>query len=147
MAWKRGQSGNPKGRPPKRRALTELLERTATTKFNDADGQPVAAKKLFAVRIWEGLATGQINFADGAKIILDDSSYVALAKMVLGQIDGAPPQPVEVSGVDGAPIQTMNTNTNVQVNDADRAAQILRILGSAGALQPGADPPDPTSDE
>lgn len=145
MGWKRGQSGNPKGRPPKKRALTALLERTAVTKFADTAGNPVAAKKLFAEHIWEGLATGQICFADGAKIILDDNSYVALAKMVLGQIDGAPPQPVEVSGVDGKPIETVNTN--VQVNDADRAAQILRILGSAGALDPGADPPDDPPDK
>lgn len=145
MAWKRGQSGNPKGRPPKRRALTDLLERSASTKFADREGTPIAAKKLFAGHIWEGLATGQINFADGVKIILDDNSYVALAKMVLGQIDGAPPQAVEVSGTDGQPIKTVNTN--VQVDDADRAAQILRILGSAGALEPGADPPDNSPDE
>ncbi len=88
-AWKPGQSGNPRGRPPKKRALTTLLEKGGNVKYAIED-EEIAAKKVFAAHVWEGLATGKIEFGNNEKIVLDGSQYIALAKLVLGQIDGPP---------------------------------------------------------
>lgn len=103
MAWAAGQSGNPKGRPKKGRALTELLEKMAG-KRRDVPGETKrkANKELFAERIWEGLATGRVTFEEGRALDLDASEYIALAKLVLAQIDGPPP--MEDLGGEGAPI-------------------------------------------
>lgn len=90
-----GRSGNPKGRPPKKRALTNLLERGGNAKYGQVD--PVAAKRLFAQRVWEGLVTGRIKFDDHTVIDLDAQSYIALAKLVLVQVDGPPRAEVDVT--------------------------------------------------
>ncbi len=91
-----GVSGNPKGRPPKKRTLTNLLEKVANRKFT-AEGEEIAAKQLFAAHIWEGLATGKITFPDSSILQLDSTSYINLAKFALGQIDGPPKAEMDVT--------------------------------------------------
>lgn len=106
-SFKPGQSGNPKGRPKKERTLTKLLETTSTRKFLVVD-EEIAAKKAFAGHVWEGLATGQINFGDNRIIKLDGAEYIALAKFVLGQVDGPPKAEVDVT-TGGAAIKSSPT--------------------------------------
>jgi len=103
MPFMKGQSGNPKGRPPKSRALTKLLEREGNKRYL-AGGVPTQAKRLFAERVWQGLVTGRITFDDGTTITLDASDYIALAKLVLSQVDGPPraEADVNVRAQDGA---------------------------------------------
>lgn len=118
MPWEKGQSGNKKGRPPKSRALTALLERAGKKKT--AGGK--TSKQEMADRIWEALATGMITYPsfteqvvrdvvqpDGKKtavtvevertprIFLEAPDFIALAKLVLSQIDGPPPAAVDVT--------------------------------------------------
>src|SRR5688572_10143304 len=94
-SFKKGQSGNPKGRPPKSRALTALLEKAGKAKMPSKPGEPaVPRNQFFAEKVWEGLTTGSIQF-EGWVIPLYPADYIALAKLVLGQIDGPPPAAVD----------------------------------------------------
>lgn len=122
MGFQKGQSGNPKGRPPKSRALTEILKRAANQKYPSGD-QMLAAKTLFASNIWQGLATGKITF-DDAVIPLEASDYIALARLVLTQIDGPPRQDAEVNvkGVsDGALVFNIGVTSQRDHADEDDA--------------------------
>lgn len=60
--YKKGQSGNPKGRPPKVRAWAELIRTKGQKKIELADGRTVDAQDLIAELTIEGLITGKITF-------------------------------------------------------------------------------------
>lgn len=60
--WKTGQSGNPSGRPPRSRALTDLLIAAGKTKVVDADGRPIPRNRLLADMIWLAVTAGQVEF-------------------------------------------------------------------------------------
>lgn len=103
MTFKPGVSGNPKGRP-KTRVLSERL-RAAGSQTVEVDGKPHAGSIVAARIAWDGLATGKLRFPeDSEDTILSFDQWLALAKFVYGQTEGPPPQAVEVSGPDNAPI-------------------------------------------
>ncbi len=122
MPWAKGQSGNAKGRPPKKRALTDLLEKTGKRKLNSGG----SAKDLFADKVWEGLATGKMTFNDDHTIDLAANDWIALAKLVLGQIDGPPSTTIDMTS-GGQPldakifIQPVHSRTAPPVKDEDDA--------------------------
>ena len=101
-SFKPGQSGNPRGRPPKKRALTNLLERGGNVKIQTEQGE-ISAKKVMVARIWEGLATGQMTFGN-ISIALENDEYISLIKLVLSQVDGPPKGEVDVTSA-GEPIK------------------------------------------
>src|SRR5688572_22337984 len=92
-----GKSGNPKGRPPKSRALTALLAKGGSRKIDGPPGEKsVPARQQFVNQLWEGLATGKITFPDGRSVLLDGGDFISLARLVLAQIDGPPPASVDL---------------------------------------------------
>lgn len=101
-SFKKGVSGNPKGRPPKKRALTNLLERGGNVKIQTEQGE-ISAKKVMVARIWEGLATGKMTFGN-ISIALENDEYISLIKLVLSQVDGPPKGEVDVTSA-GEPIK------------------------------------------
>ena len=116
MAWAKGQSGNTKGRPPKKRALTDLLEKTGKRKLESGG----TAKELFARKVWEGLTTGMITFnapTGDIPILLGAQEYIALARLVLTQIDGPPPAAVDVTTA-GQPV-----NAAIFINGVESRSQ------------------------
>jgi hypothetical protein len=91
--WKPGQSGNPKGRPPNIRTLTErmrgLLDETRVGKTDLPDGMTVA----------DAIARVLVNGA-----LKGD---VRLLAMVVDRLDGRVPDALVVSGSADAPIKVL----------------------------------------
>ena len=92
--WPKGQSGNPKGRPKKNRALTEILER-AGSKIVEYDGKRVSGKRLIARLLWQAATTGECKLPDGESLIVKDfSDWLGVVKFLYAQIDGLPKQDI-----------------------------------------------------
>ncbi len=101
-SWKKGMSGNPKGRPPKSRALSNLLASGARMQVViPADGErpemAVPAGDVLVQNLWEGVTTGKITFPDGRVMVLEASDMVAFSKMLMTQIDGPAPAALDVT--------------------------------------------------
>jgi hypothetical protein len=102
----KGKSGNPRGRPKKTRALTEVLAAVC------GNGK----KKAIAEKVREGILSGVVTFNEainpdtgklGVRIIkLAADEWLQLVKFLYTQTDGPPPTKIEASGPDGGPIET-----------------------------------------
>jgi hypothetical protein len=95
-SFPKGQTGNPRGRPPKNRALTAILESAGSKKIL-RDGKNIAARQIVAENLWSALLTGVIQL-DGGKVlpIANAEDYIALVKFLHSQIDGPPPAAMAV---------------------------------------------------
>jgi hypothetical protein len=58
-----GKSGNPSGRPPKSKCLSDLLN-TELEKGVSSSGKKIAGKKLVAQLVTQVLTTGRLQFPD-----------------------------------------------------------------------------------
>lgn len=88
-SWAKGQSGNPSGRKPKVRALTEILEKAgaATVEIN---GSKISGKRLIARLLWEAAMTGRATFPDERTLEISPQDWIAIVKFFYQQIDGPP---------------------------------------------------------
>jgi len=93
----KGVSGNPKGRPPKNRALTEILERAGAVQV-DISGKKVSGKKLLASMLWEAATTGKVTLPDETTLACDFDQWLGVAKFIYMQTDGPPKQAVDLGG-------------------------------------------------
>lgn len=96
--WKPGQSGNPKGRPPKARAMTALLERAGAKTVEMPDGKRIAGRRFVASAMWEMATTGQVTMPDGQVWKVTPAEWFDAVKWIYAQVDGPPKQALELSG-------------------------------------------------
>lgn len=80
MPWTKGESGNPKGRPRKKKSLTEILERYAKKRDVEFNGKLISRKEAIARKLW--------NIALGGDI--------QAIRYIYDRIDGRPDQPLDL---------------------------------------------------
>ena len=91
-----GQSGNPKGRPKKERALTAILQRAGSATL-EVDGKKISGRHLAAKMVWEGVTTGQVHFPSGAAMRLGPADWKDLIKWLYQHVDGPPVHEVDIT--------------------------------------------------
>jgi hypothetical protein len=94
--WEKGKSGNPNGRPPKSRALTDILEKAGSQSV-EVDGKKVASKRIVASLLWQVATTGTATFPDGSILSVSPQDWIAVVKFLYTQIDGPPKAEMDVT--------------------------------------------------
>ena len=80
MPWKPGQSGNPKGRPPKNKTLTDALERALKKKDVKRGYDDISRKDAIAEILTQEALKGNLKAID----------------MILDRIEGRPGQSINL---------------------------------------------------
>ena len=99
--WKKGVSGNPNGRKPKGRALTDILEAEGNKTVELSDGKHIARKRLMARHLWQAVEQGKISLPNGETIVVGSDDWFAIAQFLYKHIDGAPVQKIAPTTPDG----------------------------------------------
>ena len=95
-----GQSGNPKGRPPKERALTDLLEKAGNRTY-EINGKRIAGKRILSQVLWDLIVYGRAELpGDEKNVVLRVTSakeWLDIAKQVYSQVDGPPKGDIDLN--------------------------------------------------
>ncbi len=89
MPFQKGRSGNPLGRAPKSRALTEILERAGRDKMPVAGGDEFLERRKYLARLlWDAATTGEAVLPSGEKLEFSPRDWLETVKFLYNHIDG-----------------------------------------------------------
>src|SRR6185295_9164324 len=87
--WKRGQTGNPAGRPQQNRALTELLRLKGADVMVIGDTE-ITAREALAGALWHFVTTGEVRLAGKHLIAHSVTEWASVVKWLYTYVE--PPQ-------------------------------------------------------
>jgi len=98
MPFQKGQSGNPRGRPPGKRALTEILSARGRALVTDTDGKRRPGNAVVARALWELVTTGTTTLPGRDNPLrVGEHGWFEIVKFLYGQIDGPPRQEHDIT--------------------------------------------------
>ena len=113
MAPPKGSKNNPNGRPPKSRALTDLLVKELSHPI-DIDGAKVSGKKVVASLVVRAITTGRLKFPkDTEDSVISVKDWIEFVKWLHVHVDGSVKTDVDITSGD-KPIRI-----NVTVDDEE----------------------------
>lgn len=134
-----GQSGNPKGRPPKERALADLLAMAGGKRVMAPNGDRVQRQRIAVENIWDLLAFGRAQLLGLERpFAVNGRDYVELVKFVFNHIDGPAPTKFEHSSDPDRPLSIRveyddgDLGTRVGADLAATATTLLTVPNGAG---------------
>ncbi len=99
MPFQKGQSGNPKGRVPKERALTSILEAELNKTLDVGDGVRVARKRFIAQMMTQIATEGRVTLPNGRELFVSDLEELSgILKWIYRHVDGEKKQIDVTSG-------------------------------------------------
>lgn len=104
MPFAKGQSGNPNGRPPKGRALTDALEAALDKTY---DGDKSAVKQTMAEKIAQAVVIGALEFPNGKtarKIKLNAAEWMSFVQFLYRHVDGPAREMAETPEAEDKPL-------------------------------------------
>ncbi len=129
MPFVRGQSGNPKGRNPKSRALTEILEVAGRQKMPTESGDLVEPRRLLARMLWAVLTTGETELPSGETLRFSAKDWLETAKFVYSQIDGPVKPQMPTEGSERPLKRKVFTLEDLEEKDERELMQLYREAG------------------
>ncbi len=85
-----GVTNNPKGRPPKSRALTELLLEAGDQEFT-VNGQTLKGKDALSHLMWQYAITGEVTLGNRKLQVDSANDWFVAAKWIYEHVDGRAP--------------------------------------------------------
>jgi hypothetical protein len=86
--WKPGQSGNPKGRKPKGRALTEIL-RLKGQKLIVVGSEHYTAEEALAEAVWQFVLTGEVQLMGNYLKAQNIGEWASVVKWLYSHVEPA----------------------------------------------------------
>lgn len=102
MPWKPGQSGNPRGRPPKERTLSRLVERALAARMDvPGEDRRTARKRVMAQLLAQAVSEGKVTFPDGRVEEFGAMEWGGFVLRVLRHLEGSAPAQVDLHASEG----------------------------------------------
>lgn len=127
--FRAGSSGNPSGRPPKHRALTDILEKAGRDQHQNVEGDLVQGRNLVARMLWDIAATGEALLPNGETLRYGARDWFEVVKFLYIQIDG-PVKPIPPPENDEGKAAKSKVPDFEDLKDAD-ANELLRAYREA----------------